>query len=57
MTKLLNLQHAKVIFNKVDVHGKAEIMNFSVTHVNTNSGASINISIDINQELHNIAVI
>jgi NADH/NAD ratio-sensing transcriptional regulator Rex len=52
-----NLQHAKVIFNKMEVQCKAEILNFSVAHVNTNLGVSVNMSIDINHELRNISVI
>jgi hypothetical protein len=53
---LLNLQKAKIIINKMDVHCKADLFTASVTHVNIKSGFYVNMSIDINQELDNIAV-
>jgi hypothetical protein len=57
MAKLLNLQHAKIMFSKVEVQCKPEILNGSVSYVNTQSGISMNMTIDIKQELDNIAVI
>ncbi len=57
MANFFNLQHAKVIVDKVEVRFKAEILNGSVTYVNTKTGYSMNMSIDINEELDNISVI
>jgi hypothetical protein len=53
----LNLQHAKITINKVEVRYKAEILNASLTYVNTKSGLSVNMSLDFHQELDNISVI
>ncbi len=55
--KLSNLQHAKIIMNKAEVHCKAEFWDSPMTYVNTKTGFSVNMTIDINQELPNIAVI
>ncbi len=55
--RISTLQHAKVMFHKIEVRCKAEIVNGTVTYVNTKSGFSMNISVDINQELRNVSVI
>jgi hypothetical protein len=43
--------------NKAEVHCKAEFWDSPMTYVNTKTGFSVNMTIDINQELPNIAVI
>jgi hypothetical protein len=59
LLSFMNLQHAKgkVMFSKLEVQCKPEILNASVKHVNTKTGISVNISLDFNQELDNIAVL
>jgi acyl-CoA thioesterase FadM len=52
----LNLQHARIIVSKVEVRYKSEILNGSVSYVNTKSGASSNLTFDVKQELRNISV-
>jgi hypothetical protein len=54
---VLNLQHAKVIVNKVEVRCKVDILNGSLTYVNTKLGASLNTTMDIKQKLETVAVI
>jgi hypothetical protein len=57
LLSFMNLQHAKVMFSKLEVRCKPEILNASVKHVNTKTGISVNISLDFNQKLDNIAVL
>jgi hypothetical protein len=54
--KPFNLQHAKLIFNKVELHCKADVINATAKLFNTGSGIAVNMSLDINQELDNISV-
>jgi hypothetical protein len=53
----LNFQNAKIVINQLEVVYKVDIMNGSVAHVNTKSGVSMNVTLDIKQELKNISVI